>query len=141
MRSEELLQSNRLNHFLKVLERISYQTEHEVFPMAALIARGNKIIVTAANKMKTHPRSGRSRAYKNGSHGGIHAELGCILSLERDYDLKNHDIYILRRKKDKSFGLAKPCNYCEDMLQSTSIRRVIFTTGETNTPVEVTSYY
>lgn len=110
--------------------------------MSALIAKGNKVIVTGHNIIRTHPRSEASKKWCFGNHRpGIHAELSCFLSLERDYDLHNHDLYIYRRRPCGTPGLAKPCSYCYELILSSTLRRIIWTTGDDNNPFDMERLY
>lgn len=140
-RDIDLLSSSRIKHFYKLLERTSYQAP-EPWPMAALIAKGNRIIVCAPNKRKTHPESQAAIDWSFGSHKpGTHAEISCLLCLERGFSLKNHDMFIYRRTRIGS-GLAKPCVNCMNViLSSTELRRICWSTGNPEQPYEMTRLY
>ncbi|MCF1193187.1 hypothetical protein LRR18_16480 [Mangrovimonas sp. AS39] len=140
-RDIDLLSSSKLKYFFKLLERTSYQAQ-QPWPMAALIAKGTKIIVCAPNKRKTHPESQVCKDFSFGFHKpGTHAEICCLLSLERDFSLRNHDLYVYRRRNNGA-GLAKPCINCMNViLSSTQLRRIIWSTGNEETPYEMMRIY
>jgi deoxycytidylate deaminase len=93
------------------------------------------------NRRKTHPRCSITSIRRKGIFfHGIHAELSAILSLERGYALHGHDLWVYRRCTTRP-GMARPCNYCWDVILDKGIRRVIFTTGEDSSPYDLVRLY
>jgi deoxycytidylate deaminase len=91
--------------------------------MAAVIARGNRVVSIGVNKNKSHPKQINPHTGNQGA--SIHAELDAILGKPEEV-LKGADIYIGRRLKDGSWGLARPCNQCWAILASVGIRNVVY---------------
>ena len=89
------------------------------FKLGCAIVYKNRIISIGYNKNKTHPKS-------NTDHNTIHAELDAIIKVW-DEDLSDCFLYVCRIKKDNSFGLAKPCYWCMNLIREKNIRNVYHT--------------
>lgn len=100
------------------------------FRVGAVVYKGNKIIGWGYNKAdKTHPKS--FHPYKS-----IHAEFDAVLEAVWKLGLKldsrlgpfldDYSIYVHRLKKDGSDGLAKPCQWCQKMLDQVGIKEIYY---------------
>ena len=59
--------------------------------------------------------------------GPVHAETACLLPLIRQgYDMSRSDLYIVRRHKNGSLALSRPCPGCMSLLRANGVRRVFF---------------
>lgn len=101
--------------------------------MAAAIVLKNEIISFGVNEHKSHPFQKR---FAPNEHAIFkHAENSAIINaLKRisENDLKKCTIYIARVKKDHSWGLACPCTGCQEAIHRYKIKKVFYTTDETN---------
>ena len=94
----------------------SKKSSHK-FPIGAAIAKKNKIIATACNINKTHPKFG-SGVYKR-----LHAEGHAIYKAVRQgIDVSGSTIYVYR----KNDNLAKPCPCCMGLIHKYGIKEVIY---------------
>lgn len=87
------------------------------FRMGAVI--WNKSFIASSghnNPFKTHPKS-------NVPWKTVHAEFAAILGVE-PHHLAGASIYIHRLKRNGSPGLAKPCSYCQMLLDAVGIINV-----------------
>ena len=59
--------------------------------------------------------------------GPVHAETACLLSLIRQgYDMSRSDLYIVRRHRNGSLALSRPCPGGMSLLRANGVRRVFF---------------
>jgi deoxycytidylate deaminase len=92
------------------------------FRLGAIIYKKSKIISRGCNhqhryRRKLHPK------YQNWI-GTIHAEAECILTANKP--LKNTTMLVVRLGGSDNLLLAKPCIYCQDYINNTGIKRVIY---------------
>ena len=90
--------------------------------------KGGSIINTCYNKDKFCSFGTRFRDPDRGP-ATIHAELGCVLGLDRSVTT-GADIYVCRVNKQGQFRNSKPCAMCHEALKHVGIRRVYYTTGD-----------
>jgi len=89
--------------------------------MGAVIFRGNKVVSTGFNKMKSHPRYANEDWYYF-----LHAEMMAIINAKQD--LTGCSIYVYREfKNGDGYALAKPCDSCMAAIIESGISRVYFT--------------
>lgn len=63
--------------------------------------------------------------------GPVHAETACLLPLIRqEYDMSRSDLYIIRRHKNGSLALSRPCPGCMSLLRANGVRRVFFSVDD-----------
>ena len=59
--------------------------------------------------------------------GPVHAETACLLPLIRQgYDMSRSDLYIVRRHRNGSLAISRPCPGCMSLLRASGVRRVFF---------------
>lgn len=121
----------RHERLLKLAYQASFRSNYTKFPIAAVLARGNYVISIGINsRTKTHPKQKLRSNPENGSTYGdhhIHAELDCLIRASYE-EIKGASIYIVRRRRDIRYGLAKPCEVCMQELIHYGIKRAYFTT-------------
>jgi len=83
-----------------------------------------RIISKGHNMMKTHPMQKRY-AVKAGNEEAIylHAEISALVKCRED----PHTIYISRRMRNGSTGLAKPCPICQMAIEEAGIKNIVYT--------------
>ena len=103
------------------------QESTNVIPMGAVIVKKGKIISASCNQeLKTHPY-----IKEYGHHNyikSIHAELSAILKVKNRDQLRGATIVIYRERKDKSFGVARPCAMCYEIIKRFGIKKMQYTT-------------
>lgn len=108
--------------------------------LAASIVLNNRIISVGVNSYKSHPF--QKKYGKNDEAIFIHSEIAAInralKRIELD-ELANSTLYISRvKKKSKhsehfdSWGLARPCSGCLRAIAAFNIKKVYYTTDDTN---------
>lgn len=104
------------SHLMKLAKEEAKKSRHR-FPMGAAIVRGNRVLSTACNVNKTHPK------YGSGKYQRLHAEGHAIYrAVRQGIDLSGASIYIYRRNNN----LAKPCPCCMGMIHKHGIKEVIY---------------
>lgn len=108
--------------FFEIAKKLSEKADYQ-HKLGAVVVDKNKPIGFGFNKpSKTHPRS-------NHPFGRVHAELDAILNA--GLDCKGASIYIYREHKDGTPAEAKPCKYCQVLLNSVGIKRIFYTSEGT----------
>jgi tRNA(Arg) A34 adenosine deaminase TadA len=102
------------------------QSDHHTYKIGAMVVPRKFPIMMGANQQKTHPRANTRYKY-------IHAEFDAYWKTVKMYgpeSVKGATIYVARTRIDYPFGLAKPCIYCADLLQSVGFKQVFWSTPE-----------
>jgi deoxycytidylate deaminase len=87
------------------------------FRIGAAIARGKRVLSTAYNINKTHPKFG------SGEFKRLHAEGHAIWKAVRQgVDLSGATIYVYRENNN----LAKPCPCCMGLIHKYGIKEVVY---------------
>lgn len=94
--------------------------------LGAVLIKGGSVINVGFNQSSTH-----RFARKFGKYYTRHAELNCILGVPR-HKTTGATIYVIRVKKDGSYGMAKPCQCCEDMLMFVGVKKVYWSDVDGN---------
>lgn len=99
---------------------------------AGLLYKGDFVSI-GTNQFKSHPFQAQFTKHEEAIY--LHAETDAIknglkvLSLS---DLSKCTLFVCRIKQDMSYGLARPCEGCMRAIANFYIRRVYYTTGESN---------
>tara|TARA_R100000951_G_C2622059_1_gene174813 strand:+ start:886 stop:1224 length:339 start_codon:yes stop_codon:yes gene_type:complete len=94
----------------------SKKSEHR-FKVGAAIAKGNKVLISACNSRKTHPKFG------SGQFSTLHAESHAIYKAIRSgIDISGATIYVYRANN----LLAKPCPCCMGLIHKYGIKDVVY---------------
>jgi len=108
--------------YFELAKRLSLKSDHYQFKIGSVLVKKNRIISTGFNSLKTHPRS--PHKYKS-----VHSEFMCVLGISA-YDLAGATIYVYRETKDGNKAMAKPCKYCDRMLEQCGVKTVYYTVKE-----------
>lgn len=94
----------------KPLQRVS---------LGAAILKGKKVLSTGTNnENKTSPKA--QNITKR-----LHAEFD---ALRHNKSFEGATIYVVRIKKDGSYGMAKPCKHCVKLCRKAGIKKVFYST-------------
>ena len=114
--------------------------------LAASLVLRNEIISIGYNSYKTHPL--QKRFSKNIEAIFKHAEVDCIINALRHVDsadLERATLYVYRVKKltkDHDYwsdGYSEPCCGCKQAISHFKIKKVLYSTDEDNSFVELNS--
>lgn len=101
------------------------------FKLAAGVVYKKHLIATGINGYKSHPMM--AKYGKNSESIFLHAEVDAIknaLRLLPVSQLSKCDLYVVRVKKDGSFGMACPCEGCQRAIETFNLRNVYYTKGD-----------
>lgn len=104
--------------YLRMAKQVSKKSDHHSHKMGCVIVKGNKVLGTGFNAMKTHPKS--PHTYKN-----IHAEFMATLNA-RPASIDGATAYVFREQKNGTWAVAKPCKDCRKFLMDSGIRKVVY---------------
>ena len=123
--------SNGVARYLSLACRVAAQSEHDTFKHGAVLVKGGSILNTSCNKDQYKKFGNRFRDTRNHGHATRHAELGCVLGLDRSIT-QGSTLYVVRTNREGNLRMSKPCSMCEDALKFCGVKRVIYTTGSSN---------
>ena len=117
--------SKKEKRILSVAKRVALQGTYGGIKHGAVLTRGGSIINVACNKSNFCSFGTRFRKSGEGT-ATLHAELACILNLDRSVT-SGASIYVVRVDKNDEFKMSRPCSMCEDALRHVGIRKVNYT--------------
>lgn len=126
------------NHFpnttiLEYLTKLAMNNEgvKGKWKLAAGIVLKNNLIATGVNSYKTHPMM--AKYGKNSEAIFLHAEILCVknaLKMVEVSDLSRCSIYVVRVKKDSSYGNSMPCLGCQRAIEEFNFKSVVYFSEE-----------
>jgi len=105
-------------NFFELAKKLSYKSDYPPHKLGAVVVRRNAILGIGFNKTKTHPKA--KTRFKT-----IHAEMAAILNTQTE-DLTGCSIYVYRETKDGKPALAKPCEYCLELIRQVGIKHIYY---------------
>ena len=122
-----------LEHLHNYAKEVNF--DHKQRLAAAIVKKGD-IIGIGHNKMKTHPI--QRKFAKNDEAIYLHAETSAILdAVNRGENPSGGVMYVIRRMRDESLGLARPCSGCMRALAAYGIDRVVYSNEVGSYSVEI----
>ena len=119
--------SNKVRSYFDLAKRVAQQSQHDHFKHGAVLVKGGSVLNTSCNKDKYKSFGNRFRDTKVCGHATHHAELGCILGLDKS-TTQGATIYVVRVNRQGEYRLSKPCPMCEEVLKFCGVKRVVYTT-------------
>lgn len=114
----------------RLASKAALNSEHRQHRMGAVVVKGGRILSTGYNQLRPSKLIGTNT---------LHAEAHAVLKLLKDnrlHDLAGSDCHVTRFTRGGRVGMARPCSHCMDLLRSTGVRRVFFTTDNDETIME-----
>lgn len=97
------------------------------------VYQGN-IIGIGCNCNKTHPTQKYYNKYRKSSESmlpKLHAEISCINSIKHlDINFSKVRLYIYRIRKDRPFGISRPCPSCMAAIKDLGIQNIYYTSND-----------
>ena len=122
------LLAGKERRFVELGKKIAEMSDFGEYRHGAVLVKGGSVINTSANKNSYAPWGNRFRKRDCG-HATHHAELGCILGLDRSAT-KGATIYVVRIGKRGDLKLSKPCDMCREVLQHVGVKKVVYTIND-----------
>jgi len=120
--------TNRHRRHLDLAKRIAYNSSFEDYRHGAVLARGKSVVNVSTNK-NGYKSWGQRFRHRDEGHATHHAELGCILGVDRSLT-QGATVYVARIGKMGDLRYSKPCSMCEAAMKHVGIREVIYTINE-----------
>ena len=114
--------------YLRLAKRVAADSDHDHFKHGAVLVKGGSVINVACNKGNYRAFGDRFRNTQRLGHATSHAELACILGLDRAIT-QGTTMYVVRTNRNGTFRMSKPCEMCARILKHCGVRRVVYTTG------------
>ena len=118
--------------FFRAADAVASLSDHNQAKLGCVLVDKHRIVSSGHNsstrcsllqKQMDTSRFGLSDKHK----GPFHAETACLLPLIRQgYDMSRSDLYIIRRHRNGSLALSRPCPGCMSLLRANGVRRVFF---------------
>lgn len=126
----------QIRFFDKAAE-VAASSEFDKYHLGCVAVLKNKIIASASNKLKTHPLQAHYDKYRQfnvmsdpKNIHSLHAEIACLNMLRnQDICYKDLELYIVRLRRDRDYGLARPCIACFNYIQNLGIRKIYYSTN------------
>ena len=107
------------------------ESKFERARVGACIVRGGRILSSGVNRIG-YSRYRLDRRFPE----SIHAEVAAIVELlkaRRSHELVGSTLYVSRIDAGGSPRMARPCSYCQRIIESVGIRKVFYTTNKGDT--------
>lgn len=99
-----------------------------------------QVVGLGCNCNKTHPVQKKYDRFRelnlDGCKGisrlhSLHAEINCLNQIKNlDINFSNVKLYIYRQRKDRPWGLSRPCPACMAAIKDLGIRDIYYTTND-----------
>jgi deoxycytidylate deaminase len=119
--------SNNEKSFLSVARYMASKSKSRQ-RHGAVIVKSGRVIGVGYNKNKNHPMTVSPEHIK--THCSRHAEIEAIK--DANFSVQGAILYVARVNRQGEDRNSKPCKYCQAVIQSNNIKKVIYTEGEEN---------
>lgn len=119
--------------FFRAADAVASLSDHNQTKLGCVLVNKHRIVSSGHNSStRCSPLQKQMDISRFGfpdkHRGPVHAETACLLPLiKQRADLSRSELYIVRRHKDGSLALSRPCSGCMSLLRAVGIRRVFFT--------------
>lgn len=128
-----MLRNSDFHYFNKarqIADMSDYYKEH----VGCVAVYHGQVISIGCNSNKTHPMQKHYNKYREKSDmliPKLHAEINCISQLKHlDINFSKVKLYIYRIRKDRPYGIARPCPSCMAAIKDLGIRDIYYTTND-----------
>ena len=129
---QKISPTKKQQSFFRVADAVASLSDHNQAKLGCVLVDKHRIVSSGHNsstrcsllqKQMDTSRFGLSDKHK----GPVHAETACLLPLIRQgYDMSRSDLYIVRRHRNGSLAISRPCPGCMSLLRASGVRRVFF---------------
>ena len=120
--------SKKTMRYIRLAANAAEQSVYGKIRHGAVLVKGGSVINTSCNKSNFNSFGNRFRHHDCG-HATHHAELGCILGVDKSKTM-GATIYVARINKKGQLRLSKPCPMCHEVLKFCGIKKVVYTTSD-----------
>ncbi len=122
-----MLTNKRNQRFINMAVDIATSSENSKFRHGAVLVKNGKVRNSACNEERYCAFGDRFRERDCG-HATLHAELGCILGVDRNIT-QGSTIFVVRVNKQGTPRISKPCTMCQAALSHVGVKQVVYTTS------------
>ena len=122
------LLAGKERRFVELGKKIAESSDFGEYRHGAVLVKGGSVISTSANKNSYASWGNRFRKRDCG-HATHHAELGCILGVDRAVT-RGSTVYVARVGKLGNMKISKPCEMCEEVLRHVGVKKVVYTIND-----------
>lgn len=118
--------------FFRAADAVASLSDHNQTKLGCVLVDKHRIVSSGHNSStRCSPLQKKMDVSRFGSpdqHKGlVHAETACLLPLIRQgYDMSRSDLYIIRRHRNGSLALSRPCPGCMSLLRAVGVKRAYF---------------
>ena len=129
---QKISPTKKQQSFFRVADAVASLSDHKQTKLGCVLVDKHRIISSGHNSStRCSPLQKQMDTARFGfpdQHKGlVHAETACLLPLIRQgYDMSRSDLYIVRRHRNGSLALSRPCPGCMSLLRANGVRRVFF---------------
>lgn len=114
--------TSRYTKFVKValdLACAAHRDKDCYYQLCALVVKKKRVLGVGYNNPKTHPLAKTKMKQ-------LHAEMDAIIRCTPEH-LEGAELIVVRARRDRKIGMAKPCKACQEFIASVGIKRVYYT--------------
>lgn len=124
---------NDYKYFIKA-QQTALISDYRKTHVGCVAVYHGSIIGMGCNCNKTHPVQKFYNKYRESRDEllpKLHAEINCINQIKNyDINFQKVKLYIYRIRKDKPFGLSRPCPSCMAAIKDLGIRDIYYTSND-----------
>ena len=129
---QKISPTKKQQSFFRVADAVASLSDHKQTKLGCVLVDKHRIVSSGHNsstrcsplqKQMDAARFGNSDKHRS----PVHAETACLFPLIRQgYDMSRSDLYIVRRHRNGSLALSRPCPGCMSLLRANGARHVFF---------------
>ena len=129
---QKISPTKKQQSFFRVADAVASLSDHKQTKLGCVLVDKHRIVSSGHNSStRCSPLQKQMDAARFGSpdvhKGPVHAETACLLPLIRQgYNMSRSDLYIVRRHRNGSLAISRPCPGCMSLLRASGVRRVFF---------------
>lgn len=127
--------SARQMKFFDHARRVAEMSDFSRARVGCVVVEGKKILSVGFSSHRTHPLQAHYNQLRNFNKTGrvihsLHSEIMALAPIigASDINWSKVEIYIYRIRKDKPFGMARPCPSCFGCISDCHIKNIYYTT-------------
>jgi tRNA(Arg) A34 adenosine deaminase TadA len=119
--------SKRERRYIEMAIDIASSSDNSKFRHGAILVKNGKPRNSAHNEERYCAFGNRFRERDCG-HATLHAELGCVLGIDRGIT-QGSTVFVARVNKQGEARMSKPCTMCQAALSHVGVKKVFYTTS------------
>ena len=123
-----------MNKYLKLAYKSALAYDYDPsleFWLCAVLVKGGSVLSIGYNQRETHALIDAYRASE--FCNTMHAEVDAVLKARKKIRLEGCKIYVIRLRRDKTLGMARPCAMCRACMSAYGIKKMFYTLDEHGT--------